>query len=137
MTRERLKREPLVLDGIASGELSYKIRLQFNIADNIKMARQGSGMSWSIWIHSAIRRLKEESSVEIESLLAQSQLVAGSRTDKAHLPFRIANADLDEARVIAAQYNSNIQAVLIAALHLYSFVSQADQSCLEEEEASE
>ena len=107
-------------------DLPYNIRLEQNTAQQIKSARKNSGDSWVPWVRSAIKRLRDESPVEIESLLRQAQLVTGSRKDKVSLPFRVNTADIDTVRALSAQYGARMQAVLIAAMHLYSFVSSME-----------
>lgn len=103
----------------------YNVRLEVNTAQQIKSSREVSKVGWTRWVSAAIDRLQEEAPDEIESLLAQAQLMAGSRKDKVNLPFRVNTSDIDTVRTLAAKYDSSLQAVLIAAMHLYSFVARA------------
>lgn len=108
---------------ISAGERSYHVRIESSIASQIRTAKEASRETWVTWVSAAMSRLRKESSVEIESLIMQAQLVSASKKDKTRMPFRMLNADFDEARVLAFKYSVDIQSVLIAALHLYSFAS--------------
>lgn len=108
---------------VSEGERSYHIRIDSTAADQIKQAKEIGSASWVTWVGAALKRLQEEDAVEIESLITQAQFISGSNKEKVRLPFRIKNADFDTARVLAQKYNVDIQSVLVAAIHLYSFVS--------------
>lgn len=108
---------------ISKGDRSHYVRIESSIASQIRTAKEASRAPWVAWVGEAMSRLRKESPIEIESLIMQAQFVAASKKDKARLPFRMLNADFDEARVMALKYNVDIQSVLVAALHLYSFVS--------------
>lgn len=134
MARQRLN-APVA--AVQSADLPYNIRLEVNTAQRIKSSRAASKQSWAAWVGAAIARLQEEAPVEIESLIAQAQLTAGSRKDKISLPFRVSSVDVDIVRAMANQYNSNLQAVMIAAMHLYSFAAHAVMFDIDEAEAGE
>lgn len=108
---------------ISESERSYHIRIDSAAADQIKQAKKIGNESWAAWVGAALKRLQKEDAIEIKSLITQAQFISGDNKTKARLPFRIKNADFDEARVLAFKYSVDIQSVLIAALHLYSFAS--------------
>lgn len=113
----------LVSKEALTAEQPYNIRMAESVVEQIRTAKDRSSIAWSDWVSAAIKRLNEESDLEIESLVAQAAHVAGARSDKVSLPFRVRIKDIDTARAMATKYDASIQSVLIAALHLYSYVS--------------
>ncbi len=120
-----MARKRLVLDHAieASCGSPYSIRLARSIANQIKAAKAEHGGSWQDWAGAAVKRLQQETPIEIKSLADQATMVAGAREDIEQLPLRIGSKDMDTVRAMASEYDTNIQSILIAALHLYSFVS--------------
>lgn len=120
MTRKKMVFDPSAIAGYGGPR---NIRVPANIASQIKAAKAVSGLSWQDWATAAVHRLQQESCIEIKSLAKQADLVASSRRDIEQLPLRIRNSDMDAVRKMAFQFNTSIQSILIAALHLYSFAS--------------